>query len=92
MRLFFHLVDKQDTIHDLEGVEVADLEQARTEAMRALAAMRGEDPAGSSGLVRLDPPGHRRFRAGRPLPRPRRRDPLNQARDCAPVPASAGAR
>ena len=45
MRLFFHLVDKQDTIHDLEGVEVADLEQARTEAMRALAAMREEDPA-----------------------------------------------
>jgi hypothetical protein len=44
MRLFFHLVDKQDTIHDLEGVEVTDLDQARTEALRALAEMRRDDP------------------------------------------------
>jgi hypothetical protein len=45
MRLFIHLVDSQDTIHDLEGVEVTDLEQARTEAIRALADMRQEDPS-----------------------------------------------
>ncbi len=45
MRLFFHLVDSQDTIHDLEGVEVTDLEQARSEAIRALADMRQEDPS-----------------------------------------------
>jgi hypothetical protein len=45
MRLFFHLVDSQDTIHDLEGVGVTDLEQARTEAMRAIAEMRQEDPS-----------------------------------------------
>jgi hypothetical protein len=45
MRLFFHLVDNRDTIHDLKGVEVTDLEQARTEAMRAIAEMRHEDPS-----------------------------------------------
>jgi hypothetical protein len=45
MRLFFHLVDKQDTLHDLEGVEVTDLEDARREAMRAIAEMRQEDPS-----------------------------------------------
>ena len=45
MWLFFHLVDSQDTIHDLEGVDVTDLEQARTEAMRAIAEMRQEDPS-----------------------------------------------
>ena len=44
MRLFFHLVDTGDTIHDLEGVEVTDLEQARTEALRALDEMQQEDP------------------------------------------------
>ncbi len=45
MRLFFHLVDSQDTIHDLEGVEVIDLEHAQTEAMRAIAEIRQEDPS-----------------------------------------------
>jgi hypothetical protein len=45
MRLFFHLLDSGDTIHDLEGVEVTDLEQARTEALRALDEMRQEDPS-----------------------------------------------
>jgi hypothetical protein len=45
MRLFFHLVDSQDTIHDLEGVEVIDLEHAQTEAMRAIVEMRQEDPS-----------------------------------------------
>jgi hypothetical protein len=44
MRLFFHLVDNQDTIHDLEGVEVTDIGQAEAEALRALAEMRQEDP------------------------------------------------
>jgi hypothetical protein len=44
MRLFFHLVDNQDTIHDVEGVEVNDLGQAEAEALRALAEMRQEDP------------------------------------------------
>ena len=44
MRLFFHLVDGGDTIQDLEGIEVTNLEQARTEALRALAEMRQEEP------------------------------------------------
>ena len=47
MRLFFHLVDSQDTIHDLDGVEVVDLEQARTETMRAIAEVRQEDSTAS---------------------------------------------
>jgi hypothetical protein len=45
MRLFFHLVDSGDAIQDLEGVEVTNLEQARTEALRALAEMRQEEPS-----------------------------------------------
>ncbi len=45
MRLFFHLVGNQDTIHDREGVEVTDLEQARTEVMHAMAEIRLEDPS-----------------------------------------------
>jgi hypothetical protein len=45
MRLFFHLVGSHDTICDLGGVEAADLEEARTEALRALAEMRLEDPS-----------------------------------------------
>ena len=45
MRLFFHLVDQRDTIHDLEGVEVTDLGQAEAEALRAVAELRQEDPS-----------------------------------------------
>lgn len=45
MRLFFHLVNSRDTILDDTGIEVADEAQARTEAMRAIAEFRAEDPS-----------------------------------------------
>jgi hypothetical protein len=45
MRLYFHLTDSHDTIRDVDGVEVSDLEEARTEAKRAIAEMRLEDPS-----------------------------------------------
>lgn len=44
MRLYFHLVDQQEAIRDLEGVQVTDLEQARAEALQAVEELRMEDP------------------------------------------------
>ncbi len=38
-------MDKSDTIHDVEGVEVTDLGHARSEALRALAEFRLENPS-----------------------------------------------
>jgi hypothetical protein len=43
MRLFFHLVDREEVVRDLEGIEVADLMDARTEALRAIEELRHED-------------------------------------------------
>ena len=43
MRLFFHLVDREEVVRDLEGIEVANLMDARTEALRAIEELRHED-------------------------------------------------
>ena len=45
MRLYFHLVTNGEMIRDLDGVEVTDPGQAHTEALRALAEMRQENPS-----------------------------------------------
>jgi predicted alpha-1,6-mannanase (GH76 family) len=42
MRCYFHLVNGEDAILDDTGVEVADLETARTEALRAIQELRQE--------------------------------------------------
>jgi hypothetical protein len=42
MRCYFHLVNGDDAILDDTGVEVADLETARTEALRAIQELRQE--------------------------------------------------
>ena len=42
MRLFFHLVSAHEVILDHDGVEVADLDQARAQAMRAIEEFRHE--------------------------------------------------
>ena len=43
MRLYFHLKDAHEVIRDVEGIEVADLEDARAQAIRAIAELRRED-------------------------------------------------
>jgi hypothetical protein len=45
MRCFFHLVDSASTIRDEHGIEVADLEQARAEAINTIREFRAEEPA-----------------------------------------------
>ncbi len=45
MRLYFHLADAHDVIPDPDGTEVADLHQARIEAVRAIAELKAEDPS-----------------------------------------------
>ena len=46
MRCFFHLVGPEGaSIPDAGGVEVASLEEARTEAMKGIAELRREEPA-----------------------------------------------
>ncbi len=47
MRLFFHLVRGLEMIRDEHGIDVADLRQARTEAVRAIEEMRREEPFAS---------------------------------------------
>ena len=42
MRLFFHLKDRYGIIRDLHGVEVNDVDQAHTEAVRALRELQEE--------------------------------------------------
>jgi hypothetical protein len=42
MRLHFHLVNGTETIRDEEGIEVADLDAAKAEALNAIREMRGE--------------------------------------------------
>ena len=49
MRVYFHLKDFGEMIHDFKGVEVPDLEEARAEAMRAVAELRQEDAAAAVG-------------------------------------------
>ena len=43
MRLYFHLVSAHEVIRDREGVEVADLYEARAQAVRAIRELRQED-------------------------------------------------
>ena len=43
MRLYFHLVDHQDSIPDLEGIEVVDISQALTVASATVHELREED-------------------------------------------------
>jgi hypothetical protein len=56
MRLFFHLVRGREIIRDESGIEVADLQEAQTEALRAIEEMRREHPSASQDWVgwRLD--------------------------------------
>ncbi len=52
MRLYFHLQDKHEEVRDLVGVEVSDLNQAHTQALRAVAELQAEDrPHDWSGWV-----------------------------------------
>jgi hypothetical protein len=44
MRVYFHLKNGAETIRDLDGVEVSDLEEARVQAGRAIEELRQEDP------------------------------------------------
>ena len=43
MRLYFHLIDHQDSIPDLEGVEVDDANRAKAATLAMLAKIREED-------------------------------------------------
>ena len=43
MWVYFHLRAKNDSIPDMEGVEVADVEEARTAALEMLREFRQED-------------------------------------------------
>ena len=43
MRLYFHLVSAQEVIRDREGVEVADLHEARAQAVQAIRELLQED-------------------------------------------------
>jgi hypothetical protein len=43
MRLYFHLAAAHDVILDEVGIEVDDLEHARSEAILALVELRAED-------------------------------------------------
>ena len=43
MRLYFHLAAAHDSILDEIGIEVEDLDHARSEAMRAIAELKVED-------------------------------------------------
>ena len=45
MRVYFHLRDTDQTIHDFMGVEVLDVEEARAEAMHAVEELWQEDAA-----------------------------------------------
>jgi len=43
MRLYFHLIDHQDSIPDLEGVEVVDINHAQAVASATVQELREED-------------------------------------------------
>ena len=44
MRVYFHLLKGEETIRDDRGIEVADIEDARTQALEAIAEMLARDP------------------------------------------------
>ncbi|HEX2137727.1 MAG TPA: hypothetical protein VHG30_17845 [Microvirga sp.] len=43
MRLYFHLKDTHEVIRDAEGIEVADLEDARAQVIQATKELRREN-------------------------------------------------
>jgi hypothetical protein len=43
-RYYFHLANRRDFIRDEDGLELADLAQARTEALKAIEELRQENP------------------------------------------------
>jgi hypothetical protein len=45
MRLYFHLVDGTEMIRDEDGIEVADVDVAKAEALNTIREMRGEQEA-----------------------------------------------
>ncbi len=47
MRCYFHLVNGSEEISDRVGLEVADVDQARAEAIEALQALTKEDESAS---------------------------------------------
>ncbi|NNM74066.1 DUF6894 family protein [Enterovirga aerilata] len=44
VRCYFHLQKGGEEIRDETGAEVSDLDEARAEALKAIAELRGEDP------------------------------------------------
>ena len=48
-RYYFHLVSEHEVILDEEGVEVADLAEAGTEALKAIEEFRRESPSAAKG-------------------------------------------
>lgn len=52
MRVFFHLVNGTQTIWDEKGVEVSDLDEARTQALNAIREL--SDAARDWGAWRLE--------------------------------------
>ena len=51
MRVFFHLSDGTDSFIDSEGVEVECIEQAHTQAQRALAELKQEQDLAPGDLT-----------------------------------------
>ncbi len=43
MRLYFHLKDATDTVHDLKGVEVSNVEEARAQTIQAIRELCDDD-------------------------------------------------
>ena len=56
LRIYFHLKNAHEAIHDPDGIEVADLEEALTEAIKAIEEVLRQDPcvAGSWSGWTLD--------------------------------------
>ena len=52
MRLYFHLLNGQDSIPDVEGIEVDDVNRAKAAALAGLEELREEDASAA-----LDWPG-----------------------------------
>ncbi|MBF9234412.1 DUF6894 family protein [Microvirga alba] len=48
MRCYFNLVNGTDMIVDQDGIEVRDIEQARSQAWKAIEELRAEDSASAS--------------------------------------------
>ncbi|NIX76196.1 DUF6894 family protein [Microvirga terricola] len=48
MRCYFHLVNGNERIADQDGIEVRDIEQARSQAWKAIEELRAEDDASAS--------------------------------------------